>query len=73
MFNKGDNSLMFLIPVSYRFTPFVPNEDDDYMCYENTAVFFVSAYQYVILAVTFSKGAPYRKSMLSNCKYIPLI
>ncbi|XP_062591855.1 polyamine-transporting ATPase 13A3-like [Saccostrea cucullata] len=48
------------------FQPFVENPDDDYWSYENTAVFSISAYQYIILAVTFAKGFPYRKNMFTN-------
>lgn len=35
-------------------------------CYENYAVFGVSALQYIILAVIFSKGKPYRESFFKN-------
>ncbi|GFO45210.1 cation-transporting ATPase, partial [Plakobranchus ocellatus] len=48
------------------FVPFQDNDEDDYMCYENSAVFFASSYQYIILAITFAKGAPFRSSLLSN-------
>ena len=34
--------------------------------YENYAVFFVSQFQYIILAVVFAKGAPYRKNIFHN-------
>lgn len=34
--------------------------------YENYAVFTVSSLQYIILALVFSKGAPYRKSLLAT-------
>ncbi|WAR15529.1 AT133-like protein [Mya arenaria] len=43
-----------------------PEEDYDYMSYENTAVYISSSYQYIILAIVFSKGKPYRKSMFTN-------
>ena len=55
----------------FRFVPFKDNEDDDYECHENAAVFLVSAYQYIILSVTFSKGAPFRKSIFTNCESPP--
>lgn len=42
----------------------------EYKNYENAAVFIVSTYQYIILAIAFSKGAPYRKSFLTNCKLL---
>lgn len=49
------------------FEPLVPNEDEDYTCHEVTVVFLVSSFQYVTTAVVFSKGAPYRKTVFSNC------
>ncbi|XP_012941516.2 probable cation-transporting ATPase 13A3 [Aplysia californica] len=48
------------------FEPFVENEDDDYQCHENAAVFLISAYQYCVLALTFSKGAPFRDRIYTN-------
>lgn len=47
------------------FTPYVKNEDSN-ESYENYAVFTLSSMQYVILAVIFSKGPPYRKPLTSN-------
>lgn len=38
----------------------------DIACYENYAIFSVSSLQYIILAVVFSKGKPYRKSLFAN-------
>ncbi|KAJ1522556.1 hypothetical protein ONE63_001742 [Megalurothrips usitatus] len=35
-------------------------------CFENYAVFATSSFQYIILAVVFSKGPPYRKPITSN-------
>jgi cation-transporting ATPase 13A3/4/5 len=54
-----------------RFTPWVddPEDDYDYQSYENSAVFYSSAYQYIILAIIFSKGKPYRQPIYSNSKY----
>ncbi|RUS70049.1 hypothetical protein EGW08_022188, partial [Elysia chlorotica] len=48
------------------FVSFQDNDEDDYMSYENSAVFFASSYQYIILAITFAKGAPFRSSIFSN-------
>ncbi|KAL5013799.1 hypothetical protein ScPMuIL_008069 [Solemya velum] len=52
------------------FIPFVPNEDDDYQSHTNTVVFIASSFQYILLAFVFSKGKPYRKTILSNCEYL---
>ncbi|KAF8565081.1 hypothetical protein P879_06775, partial [Paragonimus westermani] len=38
--------------------------------YESTVVFIVSVYQYIILAIVFSKGAPYRRSIFTNYFFI---
>ncbi|XP_052761023.1 probable cation-transporting ATPase W08D2.5 isoform X3 [Mya arenaria] len=43
-----------------------PEEDYDFMSYEKTTVYISSSYQYIILAIVFSKGKPYRKSMFTN-------
>ncbi|ESP04540.1 hypothetical protein LOTGIDRAFT_135940 [Lottia gigantea] len=51
------------------FEPFKENEDDDYSSHENSAVFLISAYQYIILAIIYSKGKPFRKTIFSNCKF----
>uniref|UniRef100_A0A2M4CH50 Cation-transporting ATPase n=1 Tax=Anopheles darlingi TaxID=43151 RepID=A0A2M4CH50_ANODA len=45
-------------------------ELNDHGCYENYTIFSISCYQYLILAIVFSKGAPYRKSIFSNYGFI---
>lgn len=40
-------------------------------CWENYAIFAVSMFQYIILTIVFSHGAPYRKSVLTN-RYLML-
>ena len=44
--------------------------DDPVASYENYAIFVVSQFQYIILAIAFAKGSPYRKSIFHN---FPLI
>lgn len=51
------------------FVAFDPSEKEDkdsVACLENYTIFTISSFQYVILAIVFSKGKPYRQSMFSN-------
>lgn len=59
-----------LCDIFSRFTPFQHNDDEEYQSYENTAVFNVSCFQYIILAVMFAQGAPFRKNLLSNIPFL---
>ncbi len=34
----------------------------------NTTLFFVSSFQYLIIAIVFSKGKPFRQPSYKNCK-----
>uniref|UniRef100_A0A182NV43 Cation-transporting ATPase n=1 Tax=Anopheles dirus TaxID=7168 RepID=A0A182NV43_9DIPT len=55
------------------FVPFNYTSDrelNDHGCFENYTIFAISCYQYLILAIVFSKGAPYRKSIFSNYGFI---
>ncbi|KAI1285205.1 Polyamine-transporting ATPase 13A3 [Halotydeus destructor] len=47
----------------------VPTNDEDYACHDNYAVFAVSVFQFITLAVVFSKGAPYRKAIFTNVTF----
>ncbi|XP_033763289.1 probable cation-transporting ATPase 13A3 [Pecten maximus] len=59
--------LCFLIVMQQSwFVEYVENEDYDYTSYENMAVYIISSYQYIMLGVIFSKGAPYRKTIFTN-------
>jgi cation-transporting P-type ATPase 13A2 len=53
----------------FNFTE-VEGEPEHLGCHQNYTIFAISAFQYVILAIVFSKGAPYRKSIVSN---LPLL
>lgn len=47
------------------------NDDDEnerVLCWENTVLFLVSCYQYLILGVVYSKGLPYRQPFYTNGK-----
>lgn len=58
----------FYIQYQPWFEPF--HEESEYRCYENYTIFILSSFQYMILAVVFSKGAPYRRSIFSNIGFI---
>lgn len=42
-------------------------------CWENTAIYLVSCYQYVILAVTYSKGKPHREPIYKNWLFMAIV
>uniref|UniRef100_A0AAY4CGT8 Polyamine-transporting ATPase 13A3 n=1 Tax=Denticeps clupeoides TaxID=299321 RepID=A0AAY4CGT8_9TELE len=47
-------------------------EQDDHNIknYENTTLFFVSSFQYLIVAIVFSKGKPFRQPSYKNCPFV---
>nr|CAD7265698.1 unnamed protein product [Timema shepardi]CAD7577247.1 unnamed protein product [Timema californicum] len=53
-------------PWFYPFNATSGEDAESVACYENYALFSISSMQYIILALVFSKGAPYRKSIFSN-------
>lgn len=52
------------------YAQFTPVDEDDVACVENYTVFTISSFQYIILAIVFSKGYPYRKSIFSNYGFL---
>jgi len=58
-------SLLILWQNSW-YEPHLPNYDHELAGHDNFAIFAMSSFQCISLAVVFSKGKPYRKSILSN-------
>lgn len=52
------------------FVPFNFTQESHLGCTENYTIFTISCFQYIILAFVFSKGAPYRKSIITNYGFI---
>ncbi|XP_044741130.1 polyamine-transporting ATPase 13A3 isoform X2 [Chrysoperla carnea] len=53
------------------YVPFDPKDKEISVgCVENFTIFTVSSFQYIILAVVFSKGKPHRKPMWTNLGFI---
>ena len=45
--------------------------DDEVLitCHQNSVLFCLSSFQYILLAVAFAKGVPYRQPLFKNCEY----
>ncbi|XP_055714492.1 polyamine-transporting ATPase 13A3 isoform X2 [Phlebotomus papatasi] len=55
------------------FVPFnvtAQQSEFDHGCLENFTIFGISCFQYIILAFVFSKGAPYRRSIVTNYGFL---
>lgn len=52
------------------FTPFVYTSNIGYTCYENYSVFCISMFQYIIMAILFSRGKPYREAIYTNIAFM---
>jgi len=46
-----------------------PEDEYDYACHDNYAIFAIQVFQYITLVITFSKGEPYRKPFYENSNY----
>ncbi|XP_033763962.1 probable cation-transporting ATPase 13A3 isoform X2 [Pecten maximus] len=48
------------------YVPLVSRWEYDYISYQNNAVYLMSCYQYIVLAIALSRGEPYRRSIFTN-------
>jgi cation-transporting ATPase 13A3/4/5 len=54
-------------PIVFRYeAPVIDPDQLDTVSYENSALFLISSFQYIIVAVVFCVGPPYRKPIHSN-------
>lgn len=58
-------ALFYLFTQSW-FEPLPPGKEEVTRCWEDTVLFTVSCYQYIILACVYSKGKPYRERLITN-------
>merc|ERR1719427_2025522 len=57
----------FYVQEQSWYVPFNVSTNEDILAgHENYAVFSISQFQYIILALVFSKGPPFRKSVYTN-------
>lgn len=64
------SAVFYLVQLQPWFIPYVNKDDLNYSCYENYSVFCISMFQYITLAIIFSRGTPYRKSIFSNYTFV---
>ncbi|KAF9206414.1 hypothetical protein BGZ49_002505 [Haplosporangium sp. Z 27] len=50
--------------------PEYDSEEKNIECYENTVLFLLSCFQYLLVAIVFSVGPPFRKPMSSNRPFV---
>lgn len=63
-------TVFFMVQSQPWFTPYINKDDLNYSCYENYSVFCISIFQYVTLAIIFSRGTPYRKPIYTNFTFV---
>ncbi|GBP44393.1 Probable cation-transporting ATPase 13A3 [Eumeta japonica] len=58
---------VYLLYAQAWFTPVEGGPDvEQVLCWENTVIFIISSFQYLILACVYSKGLPFRQPFCSN-------
>ncbi|KAF2886724.1 hypothetical protein ILUMI_19449, partial [Ignelater luminosus] len=57
---------LYYLKLQPWYEPLPPGKEEVVVCWENTVTFCVSSFQYLILALVFSKGRPYRESLICN-------
>lgn len=62
--DESSNCQINATTVSNQTSGFVEN----ILCWENTVLFLVSCYQYLILGAVYSKGLPHRQPLYTNCE-----
>ncbi|KAL1919402.1 uncharacterized protein VTP21DRAFT_2095 [Calcarisporiella thermophila] len=63
--------LFFAVRAQPWYTPPVYDpEGQNILCFENTTLFLFSCFQYILIAVVFSVGPPYRKPMWTNGPFV---
>lgn len=51
---------------SHNITGDFHEDDSEYKCHDNYAMFFIQIFQYITLVIVFSKGIPYRRPFYKN-------
>lgn len=57
---------LYYLSLQPWFEPVKPRGHELISCWENTTIFTVSCFQYIIIAILFSKGEPYREKIIFN-------